>query len=115
MSAVLDALISTADTSAASYSLMSSKTLARRQREVLDVAVALQRESVTGDASRREIQARYELVHGKRIDSGAISSTVHALVSGGSLVASRKLRECHITGKTICPVFAPAQQASLIN
>ena len=114
MSTILDALISTADTSAASYARMAPKTLARRQSEVLDVVVSLQRDGAA-DVSRREIQVEYELVHGKRIDMSSVASTVHALVSAGRLVSVTKLRECRITGRDICPVYAPLQQASLIN
>lgn len=114
MSAVLDALISTADTSAASYALMTPKTLARRQREVLDVVLGLQRAGAA-DVSRREIQAAYERTHNKRIDMSSVASSVHALVLAQRLQASRTLRPCLITGRDISPVYAVAQQAALVN
>lgn len=113
MSAVLSSLISTADTSRESYSRIAPKTLARRQREVFDIVLGLQRNGAV-DVSRREIQASYERVHGKRIDMSSVSSSVHALVSAGRLYSVPKLRECVVTGKTICPVAAPATQERLV-
>lgn len=114
MSTVLDTLISTADTSAESYARMAPKTLARRQQEVFDVVVELQREGAD-DVSRREIQARYERTHNKRIDMSSVASSVHALVLAKRLQAPRTLRPCLVTGRDISPVFAVAQQAALIN
>lgn len=113
MSGVLDALISTADTSAASYARMSPKTLAKRQRELLDVVVGLQH-SGADDVSRREIQASYEYTHNRRIELSSVASSVHALVLAGHLVSVTKLRPCSITGRDICPVYAPAKQARLV-
>ena len=84
MSATLSSLISTADTSRESYSRIAPKTLARRQREVLDIVLGLQRNGAV-DVSRREIQASYERVYSKRIDMSSVSSSVHALVSAWSL------------------------------
>lgn len=113
MSATLSSLISTADTSRESYSRIAPKTLARRQREVLDIVLGLQRNGAV-DVSRREIQASYERVYSKRIDMSSVSSSVHALVSAGRLYSVPKLRECVVTGKTICPVAVVASQAGLV-
>ncbi len=112
MSAVLDALVSTADTSRESYSRIAPKVLARRQRDVLDIVLGLQRNGAV-DVSRREIQASYERVHGKRIDMSSVASSVHALLAAGRLYSAPKARECLITGKTISPVAAAAVQAGL--
>ena len=113
MSAVLDALVSTADTSRESYSRIAPKVLARRQRDVLDIVLGLQRNGAV-NVSRREIQASYERVHGKRIDMSSVASSVHALLAAGRLYSAPKARECSITGKTICPVAVVASQAGLV-
>ena len=113
MSAVLESLVSTADTSRESYSRIAPKVLARRQRDVLDIVLGLQRNGAV-DVSRREIQASYERVHGKRIDMSSVASSVHALLAAGRLYSAPKARECSITGKTICPVAVAATQAGLV-
>lgn len=113
MSAVLSSLISTADSRSDAYAKAAPKLLARRQREVLDIVLGLQRNGAV-NVSRREVQASYERVYGKRIDMSSVSSSVHALVSAGRLYSVPKLRECLVTGKTICPVAAPAAQVGLV-
>ena len=68
-----------------------------------------------GDMSGREIQAEYEAVHGRRIDSGTVSARVNALVTAKRLVRSAGTRKCTITGADIHPVLVVAQQARLVN
>lgn len=114
MSGVLETLISGADTSAASYARMQPASMSRLQSDIRAVVMELQSEGAA-DVSRREIQARYELKHGKRIESSSVASSVHAMVLAGRLVSVSKLRECRITGRDICPVFAPLQQARLVD
>lgn len=115
MSTVLDALISTADASAANYALIGPKVMTRRQEEVYGLVTDAHRDGVV-DMSTRELQQRWEAVHdGKRIEASTLSSTVHSMVASGRLRRTTKLRRCLVTGKTICPFFAPLQQAALIN
>ena len=107
------ATISTADTSAASFDAERPRWQASKQKALFDLVLGAQRNGAK-DLSMRELQAKYELVHGKRIDMSSISSCCNALVAAKRLVRSTEARECSITGRDILPLSVPALQARLV-
>lgn len=85
-----------------------------QQRDVLDIVLAAHRNGIA-DLSGREIQARYRMTHpGKDIDTGTISARVNSLIAAALLERGAE-RLCSITGKTVGPVRAVAQQARLVR
>ena len=85
-----------------------------QQRDVLDIVIAAHRNGVD-DLSGREIQARYRTTYpGKDIDTGTVSARVNSLVAA-KLLERCPERLCSITGKTVGPVRAVAQQSRLVG
>ena len=109
----MSATISTADTSAASFDAERPRWQASKQKALLDLVLGAQRNGAK-DLSMRELQASYELVHGKRIDMSSISSCCNGLVAAGRLVRATPVRSCSITGRDILPLSVPVQQAVLV-
>lgn len=101
-----------ADTSAQALDAMGLRAMAGQRRRVFDIVVIAQRGGAR-DLSLREIQARYERVHGQRIDVGTVSARVNNLVAAGWLHRRGDIRACGITGREVHPVFVPEKQARL--
>lgn len=102
----------TSHTSAQSLGEIGLRQLKGELDKIHDIVLAAARHGVD-DMSGREIQARYELIYGKRIDSGTVSARVKNLVDGKRLERCRIARSCTITGKDIHPVRVTAQQTRL--
>lgn len=67
------------------------------------------------NCSLREIQAALETAHGgARWECGTIAARVNALVAAGRLVRLPDSRKCSITGATVRPVVAVAEQRLLV-
>lgn len=81
--------------------------------KIHDIVLAAARHGVD-DMSGREIQARYELIYGKRIDSNIVSARAKRLVDGKRLERCRIARACNVTGNDIHPVRVVAQQTRLV-
>lgn len=81
--------------------------------KILDICIAAQRRGQV-DFSGKEIQARYEAIHGKRIESGTVSARVNELVTAKRLDRSDIARMCTVSARDIYPVRVPATQARLI-
>jgi hypothetical protein len=81
--------------------------------KVFDIVLAAQRSGVD-DMSGKEIQARYELIHSKRIDSGTVSARCNELITASRLQRCIMTRPCRITGKDIHPVRVPLTQSCLV-
>lgn len=82
------------------------------QDKILDICITAKRNG-RADLSGKEIQERYELVHGKRIDASSVSARVNGLIAAGRLVRLERSRPCRVTGRDIHPVRVVAVQAGL--
>lgn len=107
------ATISTADTSAASFDALGARWQASKQKQLFDLVLGAQRNGAV-DLSMRELQAKFELATGQRIELSSVSSCCNALVSAGRLVRSGNARPCSITGRDILPLSVPASQGRLV-
>ena len=103
----------TSQASAQAFGTIGNAGLKTSADKVFDICLAAQRNGID-DLSGREIQARYELLHGKRIDSGTVSARVNALVAAKRLERLTFSRACSVTGRDIYPVRVPATQARLV-
>lgn len=101
------------DTSALALGRIGLPTLKTENDKIADICLAAQRNGCD-DLSGKEIQARYELLYGKRIDASAVSARVNALVTAHRLERSTITRACSITGQDIHPVRVPAVQSRLV-
>ena len=81
--------------------------------QIFDICLAAQRNGAH-DLSGKEIQAKYEFVHSKRIESSTVSGRVNDLVTVGRLERRQIARACAITGRDIYPVRVPATQDRLV-
>jgi len=99
--------------SAQAFGTIGNAELKTSSDKLFDICLAAQRNGAD-DLSGREIQARYELLYGKRIDSGTVSARVNALVTAKRLVRLTFSRPCSITQRDIYPVRVPATQARLM-
>ena len=104
--------MNTHQTSAQAFSSLGNMVLKTEADKILDIVLAAQRNGMD-DLSGREIQARYELQYGKRIDSGTVSARVNALILANRLSRSPIARICSVTGRDIYPVRVPATQGRL--
>lgn len=77
------------------------------------ICIARQRNGAQ-DLSGKEIQQLYEALHGVRLESGTISARIAGLIDAGRLVRRPEQRLCAVTGRNICPVYAPAKQTRLV-
>lgn len=80
--------------------------------KIFDICLAAQRNGAD-DLSGKEIQSKYELLYGQRIDAGTVSARVNNLVTAKRLERSRTARACAVTGRDIYPVRVPATQVRL--
>lgn len=100
------------DTSAQALAGIGLVNLSGELKKIHDIVIAAARHGIP-DMSGREIQAQYERIHGKRIDSGTVSARISGLLAANRLERCRIARKCHVTGKDIHPVKAVAQQQRL--
>lgn len=100
--------------SAAAFAQVGNMTIKTEADKIHDICVAAQRHGAR-DMSGREIQHQYELIYGKRIDSGTVSARVNALTLAGRLKRSSVARACSITGRDIYPVLVPVTQTRLVG
>lgn len=101
----------TRQTSAQAHDAFGAHRAKKIKAEILDIVIAAARHGVD-DLSGREIQQRYELQHGKRIEASTISSRVNDLIASG-LLERAGARPCKVTGNNIAPVRAVAHQVRL--
>lgn len=101
------------DTSAQALSDLGLRKLKGELDKIHDIVLAAARHGID-DMSGREIQQRYELIYGKRIDSGTVSARVKNLVDGRRLQRRIMTRACQVTGHDIHPVCVVATQVRLV-
>ena len=106
--------VNTAATSAQALQRIGNVKRKQLQDEIHDICIAMHRHGME-DISGKEIQAQYELIHGKRIEASTISSRVSNLIDAGRLVRVADARPCRVTGNNIHPVRVPATQARLVG
>lgn len=106
--------VNTAATSAQALQRIGNVKRKQLQDEIHDICIALHRNGAS-DISGKEIQAQYELIHGRRIEASTISSRVSNLIDAGRLVRLPDTRPCRVTGNNIHPVQVPATQARLVG
>ena len=103
--------VNTRDTQANALASLGLAKLSKQQQAIFDVVLGMQRNGAV-DASLSEIQARYEFLHGQRIDLGRVSARVSEMV-GSRLHRRSDTRPCAITKKPIHPVYIPEGQGRL--
>lgn len=101
------------NTSAKSLAAMPLTELKQLQDKIHDICVAARRNGYD-DLSGKEIQARYELLYGQRIEASSVASRVNNLVTAGRLERATHVRPCAVTGRDIHPVRVPMKQARLV-
>lgn len=101
------------NTSAQSLAAMRLPDIKQLQDKIHDICVAAQRNGYD-DLSGKEIQARYELLYGRRIEASSVSSRVNNLVTAGRLERVQQVRPCSVTGRDIHPVRVPMKQVRLV-
>lgn len=101
------------NTSAASLAAMRQPDIKQLQDKIHDICVAAQRNGYD-DLSGKEIQARYELLYGHRIEASSVASRVNNLVTAGRLERVQQVRPCTVTGRDIRPVRVPMKQVRLV-
>lgn len=104
---------STSHSSAQALALLGNAKKKCLLDQIMDICLAAQRNGAD-DLSGKEIQAKYELIHGKRIEAGTVSGRVNDLVSAKRLERLTFSRACAITSRDIYPVRVPAAQARLM-
>ena len=102
-----------AHTSAQSLAALSNTTKKGQLDQIFDICLSAQRNGVE-DLSGKEIQQRYELQYGKRIESSTVAGRVNDLVTVKRLEKLTFSRSCAVTGRDIHPVRVPATQARLM-
>ena len=102
----------TTNTSAQAYAGIGIRQLKGELDKIHDIVLAAARHGVD-DMSGAEIQQRYELIYGKRIDKGTVSARVKNLIDGRRLERCRIARPCLVTGRDIHPVRVMAHQTRL--
>lgn len=100
------------DTSAHALAGLGLRQLKGELDKIHDIVLAAARHGVE-DMSGREIQQRYELIYGKRIDSGTVSARCNGLIAARRLQRCTFARPCTVTGNDIHPVKVMAQQTRL--
>lgn len=103
----------TNDTSAQALAELGLRKLKGELDKIHDIVLAAARHGID-DMSGREIQARYELIYGKRIDSGTVSARCAGLIAANRLQRCRIARACTVTGRDIHPVRVVALQTRLV-
>lgn len=89
----------------------AKKRVSERAKRILDICIAAQK-SGARDLTGREIQARYELQYGGRIDSGTVSARLRELQLADRLVRLPD-RLCLISGLKVSPVRVLDEQMGL--
>jgi hypothetical protein len=102
------------DTSAQALNNIGLRQLKGELDKIHDIVLAAARHGVE-DMSGREIQQRYELIYGKRIDSGTVSARCNGLIAARRLQRCTFARPCMVTGNDIHPVKVMAQQTRLVG
>ena len=105
---------STNQASAAAFAQVGNLVLKAEADKILDIVLAAQRNGAN-DLTRREIQKRYEVQHGKHIESSSVSARVHALVLAGRLKCGPVDRVCSVSGKMVGTVLVPMTQTRLVG
>lgn len=100
------------NTSAQAFHALRMPDLKQLQDKIHDICLAAQRNGYD-DLTRKEIQARYELLYSARIDASTVSSRVHNLIVAGRLERTA-VRRCTVTGNEVEPVRVPMKQARLV-
>lgn len=100
-------------TSAQALSGLGIRQLKGELDKIHDIVLAAARHGID-DMSGAEIQQRYELIYGKRIDKGTVSARVKNLIDGSRLERCRIARICSVTGRDIHPVRVTAVQSRLV-
>ncbi len=90
---------------------LGKKRVSERAKRILDICIAAQK-SGARDLTGREIQARYELQYGGRIDSGTVSARLRELQLADRLVRLPD-RLCLISGLKVSPVRVLDEQMGL--
>lgn len=101
------------NTSAKALAAMPLPDIKQLQDKIHDICVAAQRNGYD-DLSGKEIQARYELLYGHRIEASSVASRVNNLVTAGRLERVQQVRPCAVTGRDIHPVRVPMKQVRLV-
>ena len=101
------------NTSAQALASMRLPDIKQLQDKIHDICVAAQRNGYD-DLSGKEIQARYELLYGHRIEASSVASRVNNLVTAGRLERVQQVRPCAVTGRDIHPVRVPMKQVRLV-
>ena len=104
---------STSHSSAQALAALGNGGKKRQLDDIHDICLAAQRNGAD-DLSGKEIQQRYELLHGKRIESSTVAGRVNDLVAVKRLERLTFVRSCSVTGRDIHPVRVPATQARLV-
>lgn len=99
-------------TSAQALNALTNNHIKQLQDLIADIVVAAARNGID-DLSGREIQQRFELIHGKRIETGSVSSRVNALMAAGRLEHGPE-RPCRVTGRNILPVRPVVTQVRMV-
>jgi 1,2-phenylacetyl-CoA epoxidase catalytic subunit len=107
------ATANTRQTSAQALDRIGLPGLKQLQDKLHDICVAAQRNGID-DLSGKEIQARYELQYGQRIEASSVASRVNNLVTAGRLERVKVARPCKVTGRDIHPVRVPMKQVRLV-
>lgn len=100
------------NTSAQAFAALRLPDLKQLQDKIHDICIAAQRNGYD-DLTRKEIQARYELQYGTRIEASTVSSRVNNLVTAQRLVKGPD-RVCTVTGNEVGTVLVPMKQARLV-
>ncbi len=100
------------NTSAKALASIRTPDLKQLQDKIFDICLAAQRNGLD-DLSGKEIQARFELLYGKRIEASSVASRVNNLVTAGRLERLQQVRPCTVTGHDIHPVRVPMKQVRL--
>ena len=103
----------TSHTSAQALAALGNTGKQRVLDQIFDICLSAQRNGYD-DLSGKEIQAKYELIYGKRIESSTVAGRVNDLVTVGRLERRQIARSCAVTGRDIYPVRVPMTQVRLV-
>lgn len=102
------------NTSAKALAAIPLPKLKQLQDQIHDICLAAQRNGYD-NLTRKEIQSRYELLYGRRIEASTVASRVNNLVAAGRLAEGPK-RMCSVseTGNIVGTVFVPMKQVRMV-
>lgn len=101
------------NTSGQAFAALRPPDIKHKLDRICDICLAAQRNGYD-DLTRKEIQARYEMLYGCRIDASSVSSSVNNLIIGKRLERA-PVRCCTVTGNEVEPVRVPYTQARLVG